>query len=304
MSDIENKDKNENKIDNKDIKDNLKFNIFFKNKIKQYINEIKKAIKNPSKNVFALPAMIVDIAAILGYTNALIGDKSILIAVIGGLFTVFAFLNYKQSKLKKGITITSMVLFIIAVLPFINNTSSEIARNLNKPTPSATTSPTPRYNTTPSTPTPSPSETTEPITKVEKPIGNTYSLKGLDIKINKTYSSDSLSHRYGDNTVAKKGAKFFVVEVTLTNTTKSKNSFFRPDDYFELLSCKTISTDCLEYKDYEDSIGATENYATGKELSPQIGVDADLIYEVPNNSKDHWLYFFSDSDDKKYALKL
>ncbi|MDR3128252.1 MAG: hypothetical protein LBT99_02875 [Bifidobacteriaceae bacterium] len=197
-----------------------------------------------------------------------------------------------------------MVLFIIAVLPFIINTLLKITYNLNKPIPYVTTSPAPRYNATPSTPTPTSSETTEPITKVEKPIGKTYSLKELDIKINRTYSSDSLSHRYGDNTIAKKGAKFFVVEVTLTKTTKSKNSFFRPDDYFELLSCKTISTDCLEYKDYEDSIGATENYATGKELSPQIEVDADLIYEVPNNSKDHWLYFFSDSDDKRYALKL
>ncbi len=133
---------------------------------------------------------------------------------------------------------------------------------------------------------------------IEKTVGDEIVLATGNIKINKSEEEQTLSSRYGTPKVASEGTKFIVVNMEVTNTTKSEFTF-SPDDVFIL-----IDDQGREYKTYENSIGAVDGYLNYKKLSPSVKQTGVLIYEIPADAANYSLITSKAGTNELYRITL
>lgn len=137
------------------------------------------------------------------------------------------------------------------------------------------------FTTKPNT-TPEKSETVveqakkEEMQVVEKNIGDEVTLATIKFKISGVKEAQTISSGYGKPKVAKEGAKFVIINLSITNITTSKFAFY-PDDI------NLIDSQKREFSSYQDSIGI-DNYLDYRELSPSITENGTLVYEVPTDA--------------------
>jgi hypothetical protein len=103
-----------------------------------------------------------------------------------------------------------------------------------------------------------------------------YDLGPLTVEIHKYETQPNLGSK------TKAGAKFVVVGLTVTNTTKEPLSFF-PDEHFRLMD-----SDDRSFKTDGDAIFEIDSYLNVRELTPDVPEAGVLVYMVPENSSG-WL---------------
>ncbi len=155
-------------------------------------------------------------------------------------------------------------------------------------------------NNTSTTPTPASviEEAKKEAVVINKTIGDEIVLATGNIKINKTEEAKTLSAKYSAPKVATEGTKFIIVNLDVINTTKSEFSF-APDDVFLL-----VDNQKREYRTYNDSIGAVDNYLDYKTLSPSIKETGNLVYEIPEDATSYSLVTSKSGTNELYMIKL
>lgn len=133
---------------------------------------------------------------------------------------------------------------------------------------------------------------------INKNIGDEVVLATENIKVNSSTEQQTISSQYGTPKVAKNGTKFVIINLDITNTTKSEFTF-APDDVFVL-----IDNQKREYQTYNDSIGSIDNYLNYASLSPSVTETGVLVYEVPTNATSYNLVTSKEGTKDLYEIKL
>lgn len=158
------------------------------------------------------------------------------------------------------------------------------------------------FSGTASTPSPTPESVVEAAKKesvvINKAIGDEIVLATGNIKINKTEETQTMGNKYSAPKVAKEGTKFVVVNLDVTNTTKSEFTFF-PDDVFLL-----VDEQKREFRVYDESIGALDNYLNVRTLSPSVKETGNIMYEVPSDATSYGLVTSKGGTNELYVIKL
>lgn len=158
------------------------------------------------------------------------------------------------------------------------------------------------FGTTTSTPSPTPESVIEAAKKenvvINKAIGDEVVLATGNIKINKAEETQTIGNKYSAPKVAKEGTKFVIVNLEVVNTTKSEFSFF-PDDVFLL-----VDEQKREFRVYDESIGALDNYLNVRTLSPSVKETGNIMYEIPSDSTSYSLVTSKGGTSELYLIKL
>ncbi|EKE05097.1 MAG: hypothetical protein ACD_19C00426G0119 [uncultured bacterium] len=124
----------------------------------------------------------------------------------------------------------------------------------------------------------------ENLQVIEKGIGDEIVLSTLKFKVNKVEEKQTIGGGYGTPKVAKEGAKFVIINLSVTNITDSKFTFF-PDDGFRL-----VDDQKREFTTYPDTIGGIANYLNVRELSPSLAETGVIVYEIPSDAVNYSLF--------------
>lgn len=116
---------------------------------------------------------------------------------------------------------------------------------------------------------------------IVKKVGDIVTLATMDLKIISSEEQQSISGNYGSPEVANEGTKFVIVQLTVTNTTKSQYDF--PDNFLLKDSQKR------EYSPYS-SIGKIDKYISMRTLKPSIPETGFSVYQVPKDSVSYSLF--------------
>lgn len=157
------------------------------------------------------------------------------------------------------------------------------------------------FNAPSGTPSPSPSslETAKKESViVTKAIGDDVVLTAGTIKINSAKESQTVSSKYSSPALAKEGTKFVIINLDVTNTTKSEFTF-SPDDVFLL-----IDNQKREFHTYSNSIGALDNYLNVRTLSPSIKETGNILYEIPQDATGYMLVTSKNGTNEIYQILL
>lgn len=132
----------------------------------------------------------------------------------------------------------------------------------------------------------------------EKKIGEEIVMQNFTIKINSFIEINLLSSKYGTPKQARKGAKFVVIDIDITNTTTTP---FREnlDDNLRLIDKQE-----REFKIYNDMIGNIDNYFSYRELAPSLYENGVIVYEIPTDAEQYILTIFEQNMSKAYVVKL
>lgn len=118
----------------------------------------------------------------------------------------------------------------------------------------------------------------EKSTVIQKIIGEDIQLATIKFKVSNSSEKQTLSGGFGSPAIAKEGAKFVVIDLSITNTTNAQFTFL-PDDGFRLIDDKD-----RQFTTYGDTIGKVNNYLNVRKLSPGIVESGVLVYEIPQDS--------------------
>lgn len=158
------------------------------------------------------------------------------------------------------------------------------------------------FSNTTSSPSPTPESVIEAAKKenvvINKAIGDEVVLATGNIKINKAEETQTIGNKYSAPKVAKEGTKFIIVNLEVVNTTKSEFSFF-PDDVFLL-----VDEQKREFRVYDESIGALDNYLNVRTLSPSVKETGNIMYEIPSDSTSYSLVTSKGGTNELYFIKL
>ena len=138
----------------------------------------------------------------------------------------------------------------------------------------------------------------EEIIVIDKNIGEEIILATGNIKINSSEEKKSISSKYSSPVVAKEGTNFIVVNLDITNTTKSEFTF-SPDD---ILLIKDNQQ--REYRTYRDSFTSIDNYLNYKSLSPSIKQTGNIVYEIPEDATNYSLIAEKEGSKEIFSIKL
>jgi hypothetical protein len=142
-------------------------------------------------------------------------------------------------------------------------------------------------------------EKSQPATEfVDVVVGDLVELATLKFTVNKVTETQTVSGTFGSPKIAKNGAKFVLLDVSITNTTNSEFDF-NTDDGFRL-----IDDGEREFSEYGDSIGAIENYLSWRTLSPGITERGTLIYEIPSDANSYSWAVGKGGTNQIYRVKL
>ncbi|WP_308894800.1 DUF4352 domain-containing protein [Candidatus Desulfosporosinus nitrosoreducens] len=133
-------------------------------------------------------------------------------------------------------------------------------------------------------------------TIVNKTIGDEIVLATIKLKINSAEEKQTLTPQSGSPVNAKDGTKFVVVNADLTNIT-NKAITMEPD----LLM---IDNKEREFKTYDKTVGAIDNYLDYRKLAPSIKENGNWVYELPNDATGYSLAVMKSGTNELYLIKL
>jgi hypothetical protein len=133
---------------------------------------------------------------------------------------------------------------------------------------------------------------------IEKSMNSEVELATVRFKVTNVEEKNRLSSQYGSPSVAKEGAKFVVITMSITNITKTGFTLF-PDDGFRLVDNKE-----REFTTYTDTIWAVDNHLNVRELAPDITERGVLVYEIPEDARSYSLITGKAGTDEMYRINL
>lgn len=132
---------------------------------------------------------------------------------------------------------------------------------------------------------------------IPKVIGDEVQLATVMFKVNSAKESDVITSQYSSPKAAKEGAKFVIVDLDMTNTTKE--TFYHADDGFVLV-------DQLEraFEPYGDTVGNIDNYLAMRDLAPNITEKGLMVFEVPDDASSYSLNIGKAGTSEVYSVRL
>jgi hypothetical protein len=133
---------------------------------------------------------------------------------------------------------------------------------------------------------------------VEKKVGDEIVLTALKFKVNSVEEKQTISSGYGSPKTAKTGAKFIIIELTVTNITNTDFTFY-PDDGFRLVDGQK-----REFTTYPDTIGGIDKYIISRKLSPSVSESGFIVYEIPSDATSYSLVAGKTGTKELYKVLL
>lgn len=133
-------------------------------------------------------------------------------------------------------------------------------------------------------------------TVINKAIGDEITLATIKLKINSSEEKQTLTPQYGSPVNAKADTKFIVVNADVTNIT-NKPMTMAPD-------LVMVDNKDREFKTYNDTIGAVDNYLDYRELAPSIKESGNWVYELPSDATGYSLAIMKSGTNELYLIKL
>lgn len=178
--------------------------------------------------------------------------------------------NPKEVRRIRITAVTSIILSLIVALSWLGVFDFLSSNQGNSNSAQSTNGTQERLDSTES------SERLKLINKSEQvEIGSVMKFSTIDVKVNSVNQSKTIStsNPYAEAESAGEGAKFVIVNLTMTNTTTS------PIYYRELV---LIGDDGRDFGSFT-AIGKIDNYMDGRDLIPGIPETGNAIYKVPEN---------------------
>lgn len=127
-------------------------------------------------------------------------------------------------------------------------------------------------------------------------VGDNIILSTIKFKVNSVREQQTISSKYSSAS-AREGTKFVVVDLSITNTTKT--GFYFPAEAFVLTDNKD-----RKFKTYNDTIGNIDNYLNVQELSPSIPEKGVVVYEIPTDATSYSFMVAKSGTSDIYQIKL
>ena len=137
---------------------------------------------------------------------------------------------------------------------------------------------------------------TEDYVTVEKKIGDVVELATLKFVVNSSSEPKKLA-KYGKDIFAKIGAKFVVLNMTVTNTTKATDTF--TPDGFVLVDDKD-----RQFTPYGDIFSVVDNYLNMRTMAPSIAETGVMMFEVPEDAQSYSLNIGKSGTTEIYKVVL
>lgn len=137
---------------------------------------------------------------------------------------------------------------------------------------------------------------TEDSTTVERKIGDEVELATLKFTVNSSQETQKLT-KYGKPIFAKIGAKFVVLKMSVTNTTKETNTF--SPDGFAIIDDKE-----RQFAPYGDIFSVVDNYLNMRTMAPSIAETGVMMFEIPEDAKNYSLSIGKSGTDELYKVIL
>lgn len=134
-------------------------------------------------------------------------------------------------------------------------------------------------------------------TVIEKGVGDEVELATIKFKVNKVEEKQVLTKSWGDPTLAKENAKFVVVDMNITNITKTSMTF--PDEAFVL-----IDNQERQYEIYSNTIGSIDNYLNMRTLAPSIMESGVIVFEIPQDATSYSITIAKAETNEAYKVIL
>lgn len=133
---------------------------------------------------------------------------------------------------------------------------------------------------------------------VIKGLGDEIVLATIKFKINAVNERNTISssNPYNQPLNTKDGAKFVVVDMNITNLTKSNMTF--PSDAFTLADNQDRQFTPII------SIGYIDNYLDGRNLSPSISERGVIVFEIPQDATNYWFFVAKAGTNEVYKIIL
>ena len=132
---------------------------------------------------------------------------------------------------------------------------------------------------------------------IVKKIGDEVTLATQTIKINSATETQTLSGGYGNPDVAPSGSKYVVINMTITNTTKSSYNF-DPQGGYVLIDDKKREFSA------QTSIGKIDNYLDERTLQPSIPETGVIVYLIPSDATSYSINELKGGVKELYQINL
>lgn len=132
---------------------------------------------------------------------------------------------------------------------------------------------------------------------IPKTMGEEVQLATVMFKVNSAKESDVITSEYSSPKAAKEGAKFVIVDLDMTNTTKE--TFWHEDDGFVLMDQSE-----RVFEPYGDTIGNIDNYLAMRDLGPNITEKGVMVFEVPDDATSYSLNIGKAGTSEVYSVRL
>ena len=129
-------------------------------------------------------------------------------------------------------------------------------------------------------------------------IGDDIKFQVFEIKFVSLKEQSTISESVtGSYKSADTGAKFVVVDMTVTNLTNSTVSY--PANGIPLFDSKD-----RQYNEYSDTIGSIDNYLDGQSLTPDVPKEGVVVYEVPTDATGYYFEIQKGGTNDIYKISL
>ena len=144
--------------------------------------------------------------------------------------------------------------------------------------------------------------TTKDMEIIEKNIGDEVELTTIKFEINnieeKYILTKECQYFCDEPIVAQENTKFVIIDMSITNITKSGFLFF-PDNGFIL-----IDNQERQFTTYNNTIGSIDNYLNVRDLAPSILESGFIVYNIPEDANSYGIFAGKAGTNKIYGIVL
>ncbi len=125
-------------------------------------------------------------------------------------------------------------------------------------------------------------------------MGEDVALSTTVMKVSAAFTASTISSSYGSTAQAKQGAKFIILEATLTNTTNAPFTFRGVPALFDQKG--------RQFNSYDGTIGHIEGYLEMRSLAPGVPEHGFFVYEVPDDASSFKLEVVHSDTDQLHSV--
>ena len=132
---------------------------------------------------------------------------------------------------------------------------------------------------------------------INKNIGEEVGLATFKFKVNSSVEENIIQSKYGSPKVADEGAKFIILDISVTNITKSPFDFYTD-------GMNLVDDNGTQYYPYNDTIGNIDNYIDMQEISPNISKTGKMVYMIPKTIESYSFIVRKGGTNEMFKIKV